>query len=1076
VIGERAGSAPTGQQRQVMDHGMSPPAVVDAGAGTGKTYTIVERVAHLQSSGRCDARSILLLTFSRKAAAELRGRIIRRLGPGIDPPECATFHAFALSVLKEHAFELDLSPDSTLVNDVDARVEFWNVFDEFVRGDASLGAANFALRFGVSDDLRTALFDIRQQLRDTGVSLARFEARALAAADAFGAITHRRLYVEMAKGDKTIAEIGDDDFRREMEEERARAVAAATLFQRFDDRLRERNAMTYADLLDIAERAVRELPSVAESLRARYRHCIVDEYQDTDPRQVRLLKAIFGDRCERVMVVGDPRQSIYAFRGARPDNVTDFQDLPDCTLYSLTDNRRSRQEILDLAHSIISRHTGDPAPLRAVRGPAASPVVHAASTWAPRGERAPRVVVSREREARWVAAKIVELLASGRTIERLDEPGSFEPISPRHIAILSRNKTKLRPLIDALHAHNIPFRQYGGAGFYDAPEVLDALAWFRLTADPLDDNAVARVLSAPSIGLADASITELCRDMPDGGSLCRAALIEPLPAGLDAAGRARIERLRNTIAQLEEYSGAPLAIAWEAMLDRSGLVLAVEAAGGERRDQARANIEKLSAMVRTFADRNLGARAVDFTRYVHELDRANAEDQEADPPSADAVSLMTIHAAKGLEWPVVFVVDVWPRPPAGQRRAWIDSSGALLVSEGSNGKKPFHAQSVSLHDNGTGLVRKGPGEEQRADREREERRLFYVALTRARDELYVSGPRLSPSATNPAGKPSEYLAEVLDWIERRSWQTIDEPAARTSSLAESGNKPSAGVAPPLGDFLMGRVVVSPAVPVLSFSTVAQFELCPRQANYRLAYRLPRLARGVASNDSVREASTGTEDGDDRPQPTPHSLLSLGVYGELVHLALELWARKPDSAGVEYVREAVETLGIRPSKDDRARGVRSVDAAIGMLTGWRPVLIEAPFALDFDGTAVSGFIDLVAEDPAGRAFVLDYKTGAGSAQSYALQLGLYRQAAGEAYGLRIDGCRIIRVTDDGCAIETVDLPALDEIAARVGAAARGIRDVDLTPLPGEHCSYCPYRAAPCQDFQRETVEALSLPLG
>jgi len=205
---------PSAQQQAVMDHPLATPALVDAGAGTGKTYTIVERVAQLNADPAkgCPASSILLLTFSKKAAAELRGRIIRRLGPGVDPPECATFHAFALSTLKEHAFELSLSPDFTLINEIDARVEFWKAFDEFMRGASGGDASGFALRFGVVEDICVALFDVRQKLRDRGISIDDFRKRALAAADRFAKTRHRELYEPRVRGRKKVYDIGDEEF------------------------------------------------------------------------------------------------------------------------------------------------------------------------------------------------------------------------------------------------------------------------------------------------------------------------------------------------------------------------------------------------------------------------------------------------------------------------------------------------------------------------------------------------------------------------------------------------------------------------------------------------------------------------------------------------------------------------------------------------------------------------------------------------------------------------------------------------------------------------------------------------
>lgn len=1106
MIEERMMAGPSAQQQAVADHPLTSPALVDAGAGTGKTFTIVERVAQLNEDpvNGCPASSILLLTFSKKAAAELCGRTIRRLGPGVDPPECATFHAFALSMLKEHAFELDISPDFTLINEIDARVEFWKAFDEFVRGPWAGDVSGFALRFGVIDDLPAALFDVHQRLRDRGVSIDEFVRRALVSADAFAATTYRRLVEPRSRvAPKVVVEITDEAFLREMNEERARVEATAALFRRFDERLRLRRALTYADLLDLAEKAIRARPDVSASLRRRFAHCIVDEYQDTDPRQVRLLGAIFGDRCDRVMVVGDPRQSIYGFRGIRTTNVAEFGNLPSCVPYALTENRRSRQEILDLAHCVIEPHFHDPTPLFAVRGRANAPVVHVMSRWATADWPAPNSAQTREIEARWIASTIAALLERGAQVESEGAPGSFEPLAPRHIAVLSRRKTKLQPLIDSLNELDLPFRQYGGAGFYEAPEVLDALAWFRLVADPLDDHAVARVLASGGIGVSDATLAALCRDMDYGDHLAHLALVRDFPADLDDDGRERLERLRNTVDALDAYSGAPLVIAWEATLDRAGLMLSSDVRSGHRHDQARANLEKLSAMVRTFSDRNPGARPPDFVRYIRELSRVDADDQEADPPSADAVNVMTIHAAKGLEWPIVFVIDVWPEEMRNKARVWIDPpSGALLVTEGADGKKPFHAESVDRQDDGTGIVPRERDRERDPEREREERRLFYVGLTRARDELFVSGGRKPPSGTHPDGRVHPYLAEVIRWVTRLGWSTIDESAPNAGPFVGRGAREDGPVLP-LGDFIRevrARPVVS--VPTLSFSSIARYERCPRSVNYRVAYHIPALAaptgvaapNGVSSQNggaapsgaaaqnggaapsgvaaqnggaasNVVEARTSAVDAEtfmDRPLD---SLLSLGAYGDLIHRALERWGRTPGRTAEAYAADAVKELAAKPSRSERTRGVKTVANVIAAFAGWRPMLVEAPFTLDFDGIALTGFIDLIASDPSGRVMIVDYKTGITDKDEYALQLALYRKAAVEAYGLDVAGCRIARINAERCELEEVELPSADAVRSRVAEVAAGIRSASLTAKPGAHCIECPYRAAPCMDFPR-----------
>jgi len=1067
MIADARRNEPSEQQRLVVNHSLRQPALVDAGAGTGKTFTIVERVAQLNAdpANHCSASQILLLTFSKKAAAELRGRIIERLGAGIEPPECSTFHAFALSLLKEHGFELTLSPDASLINEVDARVEFWRAFDELIRGTIGADAAAFPLRFGVVDPLRKSLFTICDGLRDRGETIASFRERALAATEAFANSGVR--VISDLDGRKIVAEIGDKDFEREMKEERARIEGAAALFERYDVRLREREALTYSDLLNVAIGIVRSRPDVALALRGRFRHCIVDEYQDTDPRQVKLIEAIFGEGSEQVMVVGDPRQTIYGFRGIDPRNLGRFEAKESCVRYELKENRRSRQEILDLAHSVIEPHFPDPSPLEATRGSANAPVVHVRSNWDQPGEPLPDAARTREIEAHWVARKIVGLLSSGRRVDIPGRPGESEPLAPRHIAVLSRRKTKLQPLIEALNAADIPFRQYGGAGFYEAPEVRDALAWLRLVTDPLDDFAAARALSSPMIGISDASLTALCKGMREEAShLASRAALEGMPSEFDADARVRLERFRRTIDALAEFAGAPLVVAWEATLDRAGLFLAADVRSGHRHDQARANLEKLSAMVRAFADRNPGARPLDFDRYVRELSDAEADDQEADPPSADAVNVMTIHAAKGLEWPIVFVIDVWPPQPYVYAPALLErSSGALLVTEGPDGERPFHTAFVSAQADLTGTV---PEKKVRdSERDREERRLFYVALTRARDELFVSGGRSKPSSVNPKGRIKPFLADVIKWINDRGWATIDEPSDDVAALERAADV--AHIAPlALADFVRARPTKPDIdVPTLSFSAISEFERCPRSVTYRLAYGLPGLGRDPRAAYVDEDAATfGAERGSD-------SLLSAGAFGNLVHRALETWGRAPGKPASEYLGGAVRDLDLTASKGEIARGLASVEAVIGTLAHWKPLLVEAPFTIDVAAVQIKGFIDLIAEDPAGRMVVVDYKTGVTEAEHYALQLALYRIAASKAYGFVTTACAIVRIGADGVAFEFVALPDDDAVQANVEKVAAGIRLGDLTAKPGPQCVACPYRAAPCLDFAPGAPEQLAL---
>ncbi|MBV8594666.1 MAG: ATP-dependent helicase, partial [Candidatus Eremiobacteraeota bacterium] len=487
------------QQQAVIDHPLEQPAVVEAGAGTGKTFTIVERVVALLASKAVRPDQILLLTFGRKAAAELRGRLMQRVGES--SLQCQTFHSFAWNLLSSHLYDCGLSPETTVIEDAEARVEFLTAFEDYLSASAP-EESGFPLRSFNRDELRGSLFKIRQDLKQEGTSIAQFRDRALAAADAFAGIAYRELrrpYARRTGGRDydTLVTVTDDEFAQQIAEEKARVRAVALIFERFDRRLADRHCLTYADILARAEEALAASPGLREELRERYRCCIVDEYQDTDRAQHRFLEALFGVGFERVMVVGDVLQSIYSFRGAHPQNVEIFKQAGRTMTYTLSENRRSVQEILHLAHEVVTDAHADAVALAAARGSAGAQVVHVSSLWdddAGSGQASPGhkngyipFDEARVLEARAVAKRITHLLHSKMQVH--DRNDNLVPIAPQHIAILSRTKLNGGPVTDALLDAGIPFKLVGGVGFYDAPEIRDALAWLRLLADPFHSPA-----------------------------------------------------------------------------------------------------------------------------------------------------------------------------------------------------------------------------------------------------------------------------------------------------------------------------------------------------------------------------------------------------------------------------------------------------------------------------------------------------------------------------------------------------------------------------------------------------------
>lgn len=1051
------------EQAAVLAYAADFPALVDAGAGTGKTHTIIHRVEELHRSGRCDADRILLLTFARKAAAELRGRVLKLLGPDIAPPRCSTFHAFAAEILSEYAYDIGVGPDSAVIEDIDARIEFRSAFEEEL-AQPGTDAAAFPLRPFRRDELRDCLFQIGEGLKERSIDIESFRRRAIEAANAITSLPYLAIRPRAknpgAKLRKPIEEITPAELIEEAAQTRMRVDAAASIFRRFERRLRERNALTFADLLMHARRGLHAKPALAQELRRRFRQCIIDEYQDTNFAQHQFLKTLFGEDLSRVVAVGDKRQSIFAFRGARPENVQEFGSSPGCTTYPLSENRRSRQEILDLAHCIISPQTGDARPLQAARGRANRQIVHVRSRWGDDDDPRPNAERARVAQAAAAAAWIARLLDEGRK-------GDGESFAPRDVAVLMRNKTQAQPFAEALVAAGIPHRLLGGTGFYETREIRDAVAWLRILADPLDGQAVARVAASMGFGIADATLTELTHDMGhDETDFVRRTLVDPLGDGMRSDARSRLERLRSTVDALEPFASAPLPLAVGAVLERTGMRLLLEQDGSRRAHQALANLRKLHAFAVGFAQRTAHATAVDFIHYLEELERVDYDEREADPPAEDAVSIMTVHGAKGLEWPAVFLVDVWP-PEKPRSLVWRDEAdGNLFCREDADGRKPFHVHAALLRPDADGFV--AHEEERKNAPSDEERRLFYVALTRARDELFVFGNRWG-SQSNPDGSAHPFLREVEEWVRSVAW-VIDEDPPPSTGFHTSGRAPDPGSVPEFDlDRLFGarQVKRAPAtVSTLSYSTLREFERCPRSVSYWLNAGLPDLGR---------EGSTVSGRAVDDRLPLDlldkTTLLGAGEYGNLVHRALELWsrdrianrARQPAEA---YVVAAAGELGIGSRSKSMKRAGAAVESALAVLAGWSPLHSEAPFTIGYDGVMLNGFIDLIATDPQGKPTVVDFKTGGVQAPEFALQLGLYKDAARRAYGIADAACVIGRFVEEAFSLEPVPALPADEVRRRVARVVAGVREGDFSAIPGEHCARCPYRAAPCMDYAQQ----------
>ncbi len=642
-------------QHDAVTHGDGPLLVV-AGAGSGKTRALTHRIAHLIAHRRVSPFEILAITFTNKAADEMKARVEALVGPVARRMWVMTFHAACARILRRDADKLGYSRSFTIYDQADA-----------VRLTGYV-------------------------LRDLNIDTKRFTPSGV-----HGAISTAK---NELIGPAEYAERARNPFERRI----------AEVYAEYQRRLERASAMDFDDLLTVAVRLFREHPQVLETYRRRFRHVLVDEYQDTNRAQNELVLLLAGEH-RNICVVGDSDQSIYRFRGADIRNILEFEEaFPDATVVVLDQNYRSTQTILDAANAVIANNLG--------RAPK--------ELWTDQGTGEAIVRFQAEDgtdEAVWVAQEISRLHhAEGR---RWGD-----------VAVFYRTNAQSRALEEQLVRLNVPYKVIGGTRFYDRREVKDALAYLRAAVNPADEVSVKRVLNVPKRGVGDTTVAKLDAWAADAGVPFHVALHQAAEAGVSGravAGIADFLALLDTVrARVDDGPGAMLEVA----LTDSGYLGELEAAAtgsGPERAEAEGRIENLGELV------GVASEAESVEQFLEQVSLvADTDDLDGDETT---VVLMTLHSAKGLEFPLVFIMGM------------------------EDGVFP-HMRAL--------------GEPQELE---EERRLCYVGITRARERLYLTHAwcRTLFGATqyNP---PSRFLDEIPEGLVRE----VGRDSGRTRRAGSGG--------------------------------------------------------------------------------------------------------------------------------------------------------------------------------------------------------------------------------------------------------------------------------------------------
>jgi DNA helicase-2/ATP-dependent DNA helicase PcrA len=1065
---------PTDEQAAVI---AAPPGplVVIAGAGAGKTETMAARVVWLVANGYATPGEVLGLTFTRKAAGQLLRRVRMRLarlagaglvpGPGAidDPVTVSTYHAFAGTLLREHGLLLPVEPGTRLLSET----ELWQLAFRVVCEHPALDtdktpAAVTAMVLRLAGQLAEHLVDT-EQLRDTHLELERL-------VHALPAGPYQR-------------DRGPSQWLLRMLATQTERTELVPLLDALHQRMRDEKVMDFGMQMASAARLASSFPHVGEELRSRYRVVLLDEYQDTGHAQRVALSALFGGGVDdelALTAVGDPIQSIYGWRGASATNLPRFTtDFP--------------------------RSDGTPAPTLELRTswrnpPRALRVANAVSTAARRRSVAVRELLPKpDADPGTIRCALLNDVAAERDwladhIAAVYDTARRDGAVPPTAAVLVRRNADAAPIAQALTARGVPVEVVGLGGLLGVPEVADVVATLRLVADPTAGAAAMRVLTGARWRLGARDIAALWRraveldDAPPNGSAadrivaaaapdadasCLAdAICDPgPPAAYSATGYDRIVALGRELTALRAHLTHPLPDVVAEVRRVLGVDAEVRAAQPVAATWAGTeHLDAFADVVADFASRP-GADVTALLAYLDAAEQvenglAPAADGQAAGKGSDVsvaqhrVQILTVHAAKGLEWQLVAVPHLSGRvfPSTASTRTWLTDAGDLppllrgdRATMSEFGVPVLDTSDVSDRKMLSDIIfdHKKSLDQRRID---EERRLLYVAITRAEDTLLLSGHHWGASDTKPRG-PSTFLEELKEIVDRSA--AAGDPCGVIEHWADP---PADGEANPLrdkvieanwpidpagagrGDVDRGAALVTQAMST-SLAGVDDTEGWAADVDALLAERARASQRPVPSLPKQVSVSTMVELGWDADaalrrlqrrlprQPDPHALL-----GNAFHEWVQRFYHADRLFDLDDLPGAVD-------HDSAARDELAELQAAFAVSPWAartPIDVEVPFDMVIGGRVVRGRIDAVFADDDGGATVVDWKTGdppstPEAKQHAAVQLAVYRLAWAALHDCPVTAVRAaFHYVRSGQTVEPDALPSAEELAALVAA--------------------------------------------
>jgi DNA helicase II / ATP-dependent DNA helicase PcrA len=929
-------------QRAAVDH-REGPCLVLAGPGSGKTRVIVERFLTLVGEGLSPERQ-LVLTYTVKAAAEMRDRAEREHGAFNGDVPLTNFHSFARRVVREWGWLVGIPPTFRVPDEA----EQWLHLD------------------AVLSDLRPRTLWNPLRPHDMIHDLLRLFGAAkqeLVTPDAYAGWAARALLQSTDAAERSLLQRQDD---------------CARVYARLQDRYRSHAVLDHDDCILVCETLLREHAAVHRAVAEPLGQVMVDEYQDTNYAQARLVETLVASH-KNVLVVADDDQAIYKFRGASLANLSRFDRVyPGHRTIVLRRNYRSTRQIVTTCRAVIgtaAEQSRIPKDLEAARGD--GPGVE---LWDALDERS-------------------EMLAVAGECRRLLE--SAEVSRAADIALLFRQHGDMRSAMAALQEIGVPYQVHGGRGYFQQPEIKDLLALLGAVHDPTDSQATIRCLHLPSWRVSAAgriALVEACRhsELP-----LRSMLLSDVAMGLDESDAAAARRCAEDLQEMSgEATHEDARTLFQSALERSGFLGMLDLTREIERMQAGANLSKFYELLEAFADWSDDHRLAPALRYLEVLrDSGAADEVAAIDPIEDGVLLLTCHAAKGLEWPVVFV-------PRCVESRWPGRSGFGARLTLPNELVPEEPPP------GDGTVD-------------EERRLFYVAATRARDRLVFAR-----AGRYPRSFSDERLTPFLAAMRDVDAQPVARPVQYAPAPLRRRRRPEGAMVP-------SRIACS-------VSDLRDFKSCPRRFEYRRRYHMPTRQDvhpwyGTLIHGVLQQAGRMRQAGEQ-------------VDGEVL---ASMWRSTWDATpGPKGAHSDLLSYG-----DEQLRHYASTPAWVdAVITD-----VERPFVLSLDTAAeLTGRFDRL--DDGVPPTVVDYKTGPprdeaalrSDLQVRAYAVAMARRAEVDSVAVELHHLQTGEATR--MVFGTKELQRFtNHLSVSTAELARAWRDGDFPPRPSPwQCRRCDYR--------------------